>query len=59
MIINCESCKMRDLACGDCVVSFILDNPSPAQINRDQAVAMEVLAENGLVPPLRFVATQA
>jgi hypothetical protein len=57
MIINCGSCKMRDLACGDCVVSFLLDNPTPEKstIGANEAIALEVLAEGGLVPPLRFV----
>jgi hypothetical protein len=53
MIIDCSSCKMRDLACGDCVVSFILDAPT-AELERPQIAALEVLATKGLVPPLRF-----
>ena len=44
---------MRDLACGDCVVSFILDTP-PAEIEKPQVAALAVLATKGLVPPLRF-----
>lgn len=48
---------MRDLACRDCVVSFILDNPASenSSIGTNEAMALEVLADGGLVPPLRFV----
>jgi len=27
MIIDCDTCVMRDLACGDCVVSVLLGPP--------------------------------
>jgi hypothetical protein len=58
MIINCQSCTMRAIACGDCVVSFFLDAPE-AQVDRDitpaTVTALELLATNELVKPLRFV----
>jgi hypothetical protein len=44
---------MRDIACGDCVVSFMLDTP-PAELLDPQINAISLLAEKGLVPPLRF-----
>ena len=44
---------MRNLACGDCVVSFILDTP-PAELDHPQVAAIELLASRGLVPPLRY-----
>jgi hypothetical protein len=28
MLIDCDSCAMRDLACGDCVVTVMLGMPS-------------------------------
>ena len=54
MIIDCEGCVMRDLACGDCVVSVLL-GPPPEQIGSEEQVALAVLAEGGLVPPLRML----
>lgn len=58
MIINCDTCVMRDIACGDCVVSVLLNiEPAPGKnaelTNRDEA-AINLLAIAGLVPPLRF-----
>jgi hypothetical protein len=57
VIIDCETCVMRDLACGDCVVSFLAE---PSQ-DRDGPVlsdaetrAVAVLAGSGLIPPLRM-----
>lgn len=56
MIVDCDSCEMRDIACGDCVVSFLLDvSPHPVELAADEAGALEVLAEAALVPPLRLV----
>jgi hypothetical protein len=49
---------MRDLACEDCVVSVLLTIASPSgtapEITLRENVALGVLAEHGLVPPLRF-----
>lgn len=53
MIIDCAGCVMRDLACGDCVVSFLL-GPPPEQIGSQEQVALAALADGGLVPPLRM-----
>lgn len=56
MIIDCDSCTMRDLACSDCVVSVLLeigDRPT-AEITGVEERALTALAEKGLVPPLRF-----
>ncbi len=54
MIIDCNSCEVRGLACGDCVVSALLGGP-PGEIDDDEAAAFDVLAGSGLVPPLRLV----
>ena len=56
MIIDCDTCTMRDLACSDCVVSVLLtisERPT-AEISRDEVNAITALSEKGLVPPLRF-----
>jgi hypothetical protein len=54
VIIDCDSCEVRGLACGDCVVSALLGGP-PAELDDDEYAAIEALAGSGLVPPLRLV----
>ena len=47
---------MRDISCGDCVVSVLLNiTAAPAsEISNNQISALSVLSDKGLVPPLRF-----
>jgi hypothetical protein len=54
MIIDCDSCEVRGLACGDCVVTALLGGP-PAELDEGERAAIEALAGSGLVPPLRLV----
>lgn len=55
MLIDCEQCAMKDTsACDDCVVSCLLGG-GPVDMSDSQAVALENLAEEGLVPRLRLV----
>jgi hypothetical protein len=56
VIIDCDSCEVRGLACGDCVVTVLLGAP-PAGVELDAAeqAAISALADQGLVPPLRLV----
>ena len=60
MLIDCETCAVRDLACGDCVVTHLLSTAPPVgaglpvELATDEAAALRVLAEHGLVPPLRL-----
>ena len=63
MIIDCDTCALSPQAgasdpagsaCADCVVSVLLGPPT-CEVSDDQAAAMEVLADAGLVPPLRLV----
>ena len=57
MILDCDTCVMRDLACEDCVVSVLLGPPGAMTegFAADEAAAIDVLADAGLVPPLRLV----
>jgi hypothetical protein len=59
MIIDCDSCVMRQIACGDCVVSVLLDvKPAAgkkAELSNADKAAINNLSSVGLVPPLRFV----
>lgn len=52
MVVDCDGCVMRDLACGECVVSFLLGPPTG--LGSAEQAALAVLAQGGLVPPLRM-----
>ena len=59
MIIDCDSCEMRNIACDDCVVSVLLAAPRAVdqgeiEWSDDESGALQVLADSGLVPPLRL-----
>lgn len=56
MIIDCDSCTMRDIACTDCVVSVLLGPPGLVRdgFDPEERAALAVLADSGLVPPLRL-----
>ncbi|RRQ27583.1 hypothetical protein DK926_11720 [Rhodococcus sp. Eu-32] len=69
MIVDCSDCKVRDIACADCVVTVLLGAPgwpsgervdvrsrtSKIDIDQEELGAMGVLADVGLVPRLRLV----
>lgn len=58
MLIDCDSCEVRDIACSDCVVSVLLGMPAPeapVDLDESERTAIGVLAQSGLVPPLRLV----
>ena len=81
MVIDCERCEVRGLACGDCVVGVLLGMPgvgpgrsggtadgtedaggrpsgaSAVHLDAPEQRALAVLADQGLVPRLRLVAT--
>jgi hypothetical protein len=60
VLIDCDSCTMRDIACSDCVVSVLLGMPAasaPVELDDAEQMAIGVLADSGMVPPLRLVAT--
>ncbi|MBV9096796.1 MAG: hypothetical protein JO079_01950 [Frankiaceae bacterium] len=54
MIIDCDRCEMRDIACDDCVVNALLGSPPQVSMGDETAVALRNLADGGLVPPLRL-----
>jgi hypothetical protein len=56
MLIDCDRCEVRGLACSDCVVSVLLGMPERGgELDGAEQQAIGVLAEAGLVPPLRLV----
>jgi hypothetical protein len=55
VIIDCDQCEMRDIACDDCVITAVLGGPPSDEIGVETTVALRVLADGGLVPPLRML----
>lgn len=53
--IDCDTCVVRGLACHDCVVTVLLGPPPELAFDDEEARALSVLADVGLVPPLRMV----
>lgn len=58
MILDCDTCAVRDVQCGDCVVPVLLGGPPGSlDVDADERRALAVLADSGLVPRLRLVPT--
>ena len=71
MIIDCDTCVVRDVACSDCVVGVLLGMPTvparapgvpaepgdplPVEFGPVERRALDVLADHGLIPRLRLV----
>ncbi len=56
MLIDCDGCAVRDLACADCVVTVLLGLPGERPVvDAAERQALEVLADSGLVPRLQLV----
>ena len=62
MIIDCDRCMRRDQACGNCVMQVLLRAPQAPydtdhyELDHAERAAIAVLADSGLVPPLRLAA---
>jgi hypothetical protein len=67
MLIDCDRCVMRDIACADCVVTALLRLPGQpgqtgqapplgrlAELGEAERRALRVLADAKLVSPLRM-----
>ncbi|MEI8083715.1 MAG: hypothetical protein WCI74_17905 [Actinomycetes bacterium] len=52
--IDCQGCRVRPFACSDCVVSVLLGDSADQNFGSDELRALRVLADSGLVPPLRL-----
>lgn len=55
MHIDCDTCVVRGLSCHDCVVTVLLGPPPELSFDHEEQQALAVLADSGLVPPLRMV----
>jgi hypothetical protein len=55
MLIECDRCVMRDIACSDCVVTVLLSAPGPGdELGEAERRALRVLADARMIPPLRL-----
>lgn len=61
MLIDCDDCAMQHTAaCRDCVVTHLLrDVAGPIEVDEEQAEALEIMADAGLVPTLRLIRREA
>jgi hypothetical protein len=55
VLIDCDDCAVRDLQCGDCVMTVLLGNPGVYEVDAGEQLALQALADGGLVAPLRMV----
>jgi hypothetical protein len=56
MLIDCDACVVRGHGCPDCVVTVLLGAPPEGvELDEQETAALAVLADAGLVPPLRLV----
>ena len=59
MLIDCETCSVRGIACPDCVISVLLQTPhapiNGIDLDESERNAVSVFAASGLLPPLRLV----
>lgn len=59
MEIDCGTCIARPRACSDCVISVLMgvpgDRDERVELVAEEQQALAVLADQGLVPPLRLV----
>jgi hypothetical protein len=56
MIIDCDTCTMREIACDDCVISSLLLLPATdrAEVSDKTVEALKLLSSRGIVAPLRY-----
>lgn len=60
MLIDCSTCLAPPSACADCVVTVLLSRPpvaevAPVDLDDSERAALGLLADAGLVPPLRLI----
>ena len=59
MIIDCNACELQaTTACEECIVPVLLNQMAgPFDLTNDEAIALDNLADAGLVTPLRLVSS--
>lgn len=60
LVVDCGQCVVRSTAaCQDCFVTVLLGMPGHEQeFDADEVSAINVLAEAGMVPPLRLIVAE-
>jgi hypothetical protein len=53
MTIDCDRCEMRGIGCRDCVIA-VIETRNVTYLPNAELRALRVLADAGLVPPLRL-----
>jgi hypothetical protein len=59
MTIDCGRCEMRGIGCRDCAVAVIKSRNVTGGLGEAEVRALHVLADAGLVPPLRLTLASA
>jgi hypothetical protein len=63
MLIDCDSCLAKDIACDDCVITVLFNEglltDRVVNLDQDEADALAALADAGLLPQLRLVPPSA
>jgi hypothetical protein len=54
MMIDCGRCEMRGIGCRDCVIAAVESRNVTGYLPEAEVRALGVLADAGLVPPLRL-----
>jgi hypothetical protein len=55
MLVDCDQCELRDIACSDCLITALAGTPRRwRDIGEAERRALRVLADAKLVPPLRL-----
>jgi hypothetical protein len=52
MLADCDRCALGDTTCAECVITVLPDGP--AGLGHEELRALRVLADAGLIPPLRL-----
>ena len=56
MHVDCDTCAVKGRACCSCVVTVLLGStPEGIEWDETERAALGVLADSGLIPPLRLV----
>ena len=56
MHVDCDRCTVRGAACSGCVVTVLMGStPDGVEWDATERAALGVLADSGLIPPLRLV----
>jgi hypothetical protein len=54
MLIDCDTCAARGAACGECLLSAVIEAPSGGlELDHGELRALAVFARAGLLPELR------